>query len=334
MENLTILQTCAGGVSAPALTAALVAAGARVIKADMDLLPIAGNGPVALLPSPEEKEKYEDAVKQIIHKEPRIVVYPHNDAEAHIIAAMHSRSECDAFISAPVSLRHTQDKLSLYTTCRDLFPYFFDFQLRSAFQFFSDQILDKDSVYKLRQGCGGQGLIRSCDFPGEKEYIVTSRLAGKEYTLDMLCWRGEILDFCCRERIKTHGGICTDAAIIGGGRGNLEKIDHFLGAPVYATAKILVQHYFLHGPIALQGFVFLPRPYGDRVFCVTDCNHRFGGGAGLSIAAGWKGVKHYVDFLGGDGGKPLIPNYDLPPARIHRFYVEEKIETKGAGDGR
>lgn len=326
-KEITILQTCAGGIAMNSLTAAFKEAGAKVIAADMDLSFFSSG---EKLPLPAEKKEYITAIRRIVsdYGYKNIVIYPHNDDEAKIISEMACHGACRAAISAPVAIYHTLDKLLLYKTCKELFPAYFSFYSAFAYQLFNDAFFEENKkIYKPRIGCGGKGILQTEGLSLRQEYICCDKLVGKEYTLDLLCNYGKIIDFCCRERIKSHGGICVDAQIITGGNCNFSDVDESLKVPVFASAKKIVEHFCLHGPIAMQGFaqIYINKDK-ESSFFVTDLNHRFGGGVGLSLYAGWRGVENYVRGL---CGETVMEPYSISPARVRRVYAEEIIEDVG-----
>ena len=161
--------------------------------------------------------------------------------------------------------------------------------------------------YKPVHGAGSKNVFSSENFEGS--FLAMEKIKfDAEYTIDILCMSGTIVDYCIRERKYCSGGICVHAKTWG----------HIwpIGKGIEQLTSI-VKNLQLHGPFAIQ---FLFEKAKNRIV-FTDINHRFGGGSMMSVKCGWKGVENYVKFFTGES---FIMNYKIKPLEIRRQYVEIK----------
>ena len=304
-----IIQCCAGGLYSLAVQRELERCGKNVIRIDAN-----GNMPDCRhVPRHGFVGNIESLVAEMITKkgEPRlVVVLPHNQDECRdLIWAGGQGENWRALVPPKVSFLQTINKARFYTALKECglgAPEWWPVE-----NAFSDEVLSavvaRERIIKPVEGCGGRAVLRNLDVKGV-EYLICDRLIGQEYTVDALAYNGELVDYCTRKRLRAHGGICIDAEVTG----RVEKIG--------AALRDLVSAFSLSGPLAVQCF-FDERP-GIGVTW-TDCNHRFGGGAVLSVAAGWKGIENYCRLL--DGEEP-ITDYELRKIRVRRYYREEVVE--------
>ncbi len=302
---MKILQLCAAGISAPALTKEFEKLGHEVLKADCD----PPSKDFIELPKGKD-EDFLSEIEKITGEIKDFVILPHNQDEVKALSLAGGRGKgWKALVPSPVSFFNTVNKPTLHLIAAKAGLSRPDFMgVCSKEDIFSD--LKISAFYKPVEGCGGKFVFSSEDIPDE--FFFSKIHSGKEYTIDCLCLEGEVFDFCIRERIKSHGGICIDARVHG------QKIKSEGGLEVDIKEDLIkfAKVFHLNGPYAIQGFLEGP------VFCFTDCNHRFGGGVGLSILAGWKGVENYCRILSND---ILIPPKKIRKIRVRRYYREEII---------
>lgn len=297
---MKILQFCAGGLYAPALTEELKKLGHEVILADVRQIP-----GMIQVPPVTEIEKFRVSLQALAWGTPDLAFLPHNQDEALVVAEM----ELKALLSPSVTIQEITDKLRFLGHLDAMGLCQYRFGALKKLPISCDLV---SGVLKPRRGCGSQGII---ELGGqEKEYLWTQRLFGDEYTVDAIFHQGVLLDWCARKRLKIQGGICVDAEIVG----QKEVFEKDLEA--------MGQYFHFNGPFAIQCFL-------EKGWMVnwTDCNHRFGGGSALSMLAGWRGVENYCRLL--EGKDPVTSK--IRQCRIRRAYKawiesdELALEIKG-----
>jgi len=313
-----ILQTCAGGISARPLTKEFEKLGFNVILGDMDVTPWAKTEQLcAKLPSPKNEQKYIEAIDEISKMYPNknLAVYPHNHNEAIAISNALCEGEHDwiSMISSPISISSTHDKKWLFLNLEKAGLPILNCRFFKKEELFGENttffcIGEDGKIIKPTCSCGGEGIIRTAKV--HKEYIVMPDVSNwPEYTVDCVAYSGSVFTLCVRLRLKSHGGICVDCET--------------LSSPpeeIVLTIQKFVKYFNLHGPLAIQGFYFSR----EKEFYITDCNHRFGGGAGMSIMAGWDGVNAYASLIKGTN---FIRGHGIKNMRIRRWYTEEEINV-------
>lgn len=295
-EKLKILQTCAGGLYAPALTRAFEDAGAEVILGDIKSL----RPGIKKLCDPKNRFKYLAKVQEVC-RDKNIIVYPHNYIEAQIVAEAKESGLLSAKALLPsletLQKTHFKDSLLQELEAKE-FPVV-DYTVHRWQEIF----LHNTGFVKPVDGFGGRQTINldRIDMLEKCISMESFNLNSQEYTIDAIAKTGELIDFCIRKRLKAQGGICVVAEIV--------KNNH-----VAAYTKEFIEEFGWSGPLALQGFL------EDDEFFITDVNARFGGGSPLSILAGWKGVENYVRLARGE--EPII-DYEIKNCVVRRWYTEE-----------
>ena len=309
-KKLKILQLCAAGISAPAITKELERLGHEVIKADSkppteDYVVVpSGKNPLTLMLRIEEI-----AAEYCCLTEP-LIILPHNQDETQVLSETGGEGKdwkaWFAMVPSPISFYNTINKIRMTNALkRGGLPAQQVEECPRAELF----ACDKDHFYKPVEGCGGNFAFSSEDIPSL--FVKAGNLSGQEYSFDVLCKNGVVLDWCVRKRIKAHGGICIDAEVLGKDERFKESLQKF--AYIFA----------LNGPYAIQCFRELThRQEIKEEIYFTDCNARFGGGVGLSIVAGWKGVENWCRAL---QGETIVDDYEIKQIRVRRGYMEKMI---------
>lgn len=144
-------------------------------------------------------------------------------------------------------------------------------------------------IIKPRFGRGSRG-IHPADtaaeveryWSGVEDPILQTRLAGKEFTFDVLVnHEGVLVGGVPRFRLETKAGISTTGIA-------------FAAPSLFGLTQGLLTSLGHRGPANVQGFID-----GDRV-AFTEINPRFSGGLPLSLGAGADMVGQYVNAMYGD----------------------------------
>jgi len=311
--TMRLLQTCAGGLAMNSITAEFRKHidNGQLFLGDMENLNVDN---FVKLPHPKKPGEYVGAINHLADDAgARLVVYPHNHTEA-IALSKHYYSDkrgCkfDVMLSPPASILNTHNKLRLYNSLKDANLPALQHSETSKEFIFAPTFRDcKNMIFKPADGCGGAGIIQSAKI--EENYVCCEVLHGQEYTVDALAFRGDLIDHCTRLREKSHGGICVRATIEG-------------SKAITNVIKKLIAYFGLHGPLAIQGFMT------HEGFFITDVNHRFGGGVGMSILAGWKGIENYILI---SKGKRPITDYKVKSITVRRWYKEEVVSENSISD--
>ena len=173
-------------------------------------------------------------------------------------------------------------------------------------------------VVKPRAGRGSRGVRLLDDsaevvgaLAGDPDLIAQTRLAGVEFTADVLVARdGRLVTVVPRSREETKGGIST--------RGSTFASEAVTDVVADALAAVR-----LTGPANVQGYLA-----DDGSATVVEVNPRFSGGLPLTLAAGADVVGAYLTGI-------RHPDADLPPlwfrpgVRMSRYLAE----TYTAADG-
>lgn len=128
---------------------------------------------------------------------------------------------------------------------------------------------------KPRFGCGGRGIIKINNYEDEKiirnkkDYIIQSVVLGEEYSVDAYFDKnGFFIDAVPRIRIKTGGGEVVSSKTV--------KFNEL----IYLTEAI-------GSKLGYKGVACFQYIVSDEDIYIIEINSRFGGGATLSIEAGF-----------------------------------------------
>lgn len=163
-------------------------------------------------------------------------------------------------------------------------------------------------IVKPRFGRGSRGIYPA-DTAAEvarhwdevEDPIVQTRLAGKEFTFDVLADReGKLVGGVPRFRLETKAGISTTGIA-------------FDAPSLFGLTQGLLSALGHRGPANVQGFID-----GDRV-AFTEINPRFSGGLPLSLGAGADMVGQYVNAMYGEPIDPSALEYQPGTVMVRHF---------------
>jgi carbamoyl-phosphate synthase large subunit len=276
MSAPTILRTGAGSAVAPVVIAALRAAGARVIAADMNPLSVGfASADRALVIPRADSQNFVPALLAACRTEAVDVLFPDVDEEFLPIARARSQFEAlgvRVLLSSTPTLERCLDKRQFAAALGELgLPsprIFAPAELAGALAF--------PLFIKPRAGRGSAGATRIDDPAAlararaeDPDAVVMEHLPGREFSIDTLSTlAGGFLYASVRERLATDSGISVKGRTLEWPA--LEDL-----------ARQVVDGLGVIGPCCLQGIL---DGAGRPRF--TDCNPRLGGGAALSVAAG------------------------------------------------
>lgn len=294
-DLVQVFQFCAAGVSASALTRALEKVSRGVTK--LDARPGGDDQIVGIPDARKDRDKFVFKIKELMDKGGEVFLLPHNHDEAEIVAEFFPKN---CALPPLATLKTVNDKYLFYTVLRQMgydTPEFWPVEThcRSSVKSY------RDIIVKPRRGCGSEYTFRTRPSPQEL-FEVEEILDFDEFTADLVAWDGKLVDLCVRQRMKTHGGICIDAVIV-----HREEFK--------STVSKFVKDFSWRGPCALQ---FIRRE--KQKLLITDCNPRFGGGVGLSLAAGWQGVYNLFHFVSSNVLSPKILWAGKVGARVSRVF--------------
>jgi len=302
-----VIQCCAEGVSARFLKEEIRRLGYDVVGCDCRpchvetaMVQNAGRSPKGFVAD----------LETLVGDHKDTIVIPHNQDEALVLSA-YTGGRFRVFLSPRKTIKEILDKSKFMEICGDIGAAtpFEVLGRDQVFQFFS---LKTGSFLKPISGCGAANTFGVDSLPYEFIMMPEFPQDFEEYTIDVVfhnpvCGMPSVLvDWCARRRIKAHGGICVDAEVVGQPSWLAERLNY-----------LTMLFHALDGPFANQGF---RNPRTDELF-FTDCNHRFGGGVGMSIAAGWRGVENFFRCI--NGLEPV--KSEIRHERYRRYFMQEKV---------
>jgi len=142
--------------------------------------------------------------------------------------------------------------------------------------------LFKPAIIKPAKGFSSKGIRRSRCWLGftPKNHVVQRFIpGGKEYTVDCYFdFQSKLVDWVPRRRLEVVGGEVTKSITVAQ---NVE---------IYRILWRLERSYCFRGPVTVQ-VIEEEQKDGTKKFFLMEVNARFGGGATLSIAAGFDMIK-------------------------------------------
>ena len=310
----TVIVTAIGSFSAPAVIRELKEAGFRVVGTDInpkELIAMSAEADVFVnLPRCDAGQKFVDALKELILREKAEAVLPLTDAELDVLNEVRDQLEPAALWASPAeAVRVSRDKMKSRAAAE-----------RAGAKVIPTELLEdalsgettpsgkgalsgKDVllaspglplILKLRDGRSSQGLYRvrtEEELSGalkeirgagrEKDYLVQPLIEGRIVTVDVVRFPdGKFTAAPREEYVRTWNGAGLSVHVFR---------DKALEETCRAVAEEL-------GILGCVNFEFIHAEDGSYYF--MECNPRFSGGAGFSIAAGDHVVRKHLAAFG------------------------------------
>ncbi len=243
--------------------------------------------------------EYISAIKETCIKEDITLLVPTIDEEIALFGK-HKKEFAEIGVKIPVSNEKTGD------ICNDKYKTYLFFKengLPMAETFLPDEIRKlKPPLPLFIKPRIGRGAIGAYPVNTEKELeffidyihepVIQTFLAGKEYTIDLLCdFKGRVISIVPRQRLVIRSGVCD--------RGVTEKNQKLMELCEEVAIKL-----GLVGPSNLQCMV----DGSDITF--FEINPRFSGAIQLTINAGADFPKMLVRMMNGGGVEPCIGEFE------------------------
>ena len=333
----TVIVTAVGSFSAPAVIRELKEGGYRVLGTDInpkEFIAMSAEADVFVnLPRCDAGQKYVDALAELIRREKVDAVIPLTDAELDVLNEVREQLEPAALWASPAeAVRVSRDKVKSRAAAEragaKVIP---TALLEDAMGTDSpEQALLKNPglplILKLRDGRSSQGLYRvrtEDEFTRAlKEIRGTGR--GKDYLVQPLI-EGRIVTV---DVVRFPDGTCTAAPreeYVRTWNGAGLSVHVFRDQALEETCRAVAEEL---GILGCVNFEFIHAEDGSYYF--MECNPRFSGGTGFSIAAGDHVVRKHLAAFG------AVPEEDMETETqyggasecwIARKYVEVITES-------
>ena len=301
----TVIVTAVGSFSAPAVIRELKEAGYRVLGTDInpkEFIAMSAEADVFVnLPRCDAGQKYVDALAELIRREKVDAVIPLTDAELDVLNEVREQLEPAALWASPAeAVRVSRDKVKSRAAAEragaKVIP---TALLEDAMGTDSpEQALLKNPglplILKLRDGRSSQGLYRvrtEDEFTRAlKEIRGTGR--GKDYLVQPLI-EGRIVTV---DVVRFPDGTCTAAPreeYVRTWNGAGLSVHVFRDQALEETCRAVAEEL---GILGCVNFEFIHAEDGSYYF--MECNPRFSGGTGFSIAAGDHVVRKHLAAFG------------------------------------
>jgi carbamoyl-phosphate synthase large subunit len=214
---------------------------------------------------------------------PNALFFGWNDQDIHVLSQLRDCVAVDSALALPgpdvVQLMH--DKLATKQWAR---KHAFDTAVEVSS--FEDISPENRVVVKPRCGQGSVNVylcksIKAVEVAIEEqttEFLVEEFVSGSEFTVDVVCYEGELVAAVPRKRVKVRGGEVLVA-----------QVD--MRADLIELAKRIC---FLLGDSMIFNFQVIGGPSNYKLI---EMNPRFGGGSDLTIAAGLDLPGAYLDIF-------------------------------------
>ena len=320
----TVIVTAIGSFSAPAVIRELKEAGCRVVGTDInpkELIAMSAEADVFVnLPRCDTGEAYVDAVAELVRREKADAVLPLTDAELDVLNEVRDRLQPAVLWASPAeAVRISRDKMKSRAAAERAGAKVIPTEL------LADALLASPGfplILKPRDGRSSQGLyrvrtdkelskaleeIRSTG--REKDYLVQPLIEGRIVTADVVRFPdGRCTALPREEYVRTWNGAGLSVHVFR---------DKALEETCRAVAEEL-------GVLGCVNFEFIHAEDGSFYF--MECNPRFSGGTGFSIAAGDHVVRKHLAAFGAapEEEKPEkgAQLRDVTECWIARKYVE------------
>ena len=332
----TVIVTAIGSFSAPAVIRELKEAGCRVVGTDInpkELIAMSAEADVFVnLPRCDAGKTYVDAMAELVRREKAEAVLPLTDAELDVLNEVRDRLHPAVLWASPAeAVRISRDKMKSRAAAEragaKVIPtgLLSDALSEKATPSGKDILLASPRIplsLKPRDGRSSQGLYRVrtekelagaleviCGTGREKDYLVQPLIEGRIVTADVVRFPdGRCTALPREEYVRTWNGAGLSVHVFR---------DKALEETCCAVAEEL-------GVLGCVNFEFIHAEDGSFYF--MECNPRFSGGTGFSIAAGDHVVrKHLAAFGAAPEEEDLEKDAqfrDVTECWIARKYVE------------
>ena len=332
----TVIVTAIGSFSAPAVIRELKEAGCRVVGTDInpkELIAMSAEADVFVnLPRCDAGKVYVDAVAELVRREKADAVLPLTDAELDVLNEVRDRLQPAVLWASPAeAVRISRDKMKSRAAAEragaKVIPtgLLSDALSEKATPSGKDILLASPGlplILKPRDGRSSQGLYRVRTEKElsealevirgagrEKDYLVQPLIEGRIVTADVVRFPdGRCTALPREEYVRTWNGAGLSVHVFR---------DKALEETCCAVAEEL-------GVLGCVNFEFIHAEDGSFYF--MECNPRFSGGTGFSIAAGDHVVrKHLAAFGAAPEEEDLEKDAqfrDVTECWIARKYVE------------
>ena len=342
----TVIVTAIGSFSAPAVIRELKEAGCRVVGTDInpkELIAMSAEADVfENLPRCDAGEAYVDALAGLIRREKADAVLPLTDAELDVLNEVRDRLQpAELWASPAESVRISRDKVKSRAAAEragaKVIPTGFLAEALPA-ELRGNGAVDSESInavlqvlltapglpliLKPRDGRSSQGLYRvrtEKELSGaleeifgagrEKDYLVQPLIEGRIVTVDVVRFPdGRCTALPREEYVRTWNGAGLSVHV-------------FRDSALEETCRAVAEEL---GVLGCVNFEFIHAEDGTYYF--MECNPRFSGGTGFSIAAGDHIVRKHLAAFGAvpEEEKPErgAQFRDVTECWIARKYVE------------
>ena len=301
---ITVIVTAIGSFSAPAVIRELKEAGCRVVGTDInpkELIAMSAEADVFVnLPRCDAGKAYVDAMAELVRREKADAVLPLTDAELDVLNDVRDQLEPAVLWASPAeAVRISRDKVKSRAAAERAGAKVIPTELLTdAFpELLADASTGKSGlplILKLRDGRSSQGLYRVrtekelsealkeiCSTGREKDYLVQPLIEGRVVTVDVVRFPdGRCTALPREEYVRTWNGAGLSVHVFR---------DKALEETCRAVAEEL-------GVLGCVNFEFIHAEDGSFYF--MECNPRFSGGTGFSIAAGDHVVRTHLAAFG------------------------------------
>ena len=336
----TVIVTAVGSFSAPAVIRELKEAGFRVVGTDInpkELIAMSAEADVFVnLPRCDAGQRYVDAMAELILREAADAVLPLTDAELDVLNEVRDQLRPAVLWASPAeAVRISRDKVKSRAAAERAGAKVIPTELLSDALSGTTTPSGKDAlsgqdallaspglplILKPRDGRSSQGLYRvrtEAELAGalkeirgtgrEKDYLVQPLIEGRIVTVDVVRFPDGACTAAPREEyVRTWNGAGLSVHVFR---------DRTLEETCSAVAEEL-------GILGCVNFEFIHAEDGSYYF--MECNPRFSGGTGFSIAAGDHVVRKHLAAFG------AVPEED--PEKVSEEDPETETQNGGASE--
>ena len=293
----TVIVTAIGSFSAPAVIRGLKEAGCRVVGTDLNpkaLIAMSAETDVFVnLPRCDAGQGYVDALAELIRREKADAVIPLTDAELDVLNLVREQLlPAELWVSPPETIIVSRDKMKSREAAEMAGANVIPTTLLKDAVLAADE--ENPLILKPRDGRSSQGLYRvrteedlSHALKGirnagqERNYLVQPLIEGRIVTVDVVRFPDGSCTAAPREEyVRTWNGAGLSVHVFR---------DKALEETCFAVAKEL-------GILGCVNFEFIHAEDGYYYF--MECNPRFSGGTGFSVAAGDDVVRKHLAAFG------------------------------------
>ena len=329
----TVIVTAIGSFSAPAVIRELKEAGCRIVGTDInpkELIAMSAEADVfENLPRCDAGEAYVDALAGLIRREKADAVLPLTDAELDVLSEVRDRLQPAVLWASPAeAVRISRDKVKSRAAAERAGAKVIPTELLA--EALPAELLTAPGlplILKPRDGRSSQGLYRirtEKELSGaleviagtgrEKDYLVQPLIEGRIVTVDVVRFPdGRCTALPREEYVRTWNGAGLSVHV-------------FRDSALEETCRAVAEEL---GVLGCVNFEFIHAEDGTYYF--MECNPRFSGGTGFSIAAGDHIVRKHLAVFGAapeeEKQEKGAQFRDVTECWIARKYVEVITES-------